>query len=87
MADEVEAMKIERTRRMGMDPHDLIAELDEEIERLKAEQGYDRQAALEATIKSLKSALYTHACPDDGSIDTRCYPHNATCPARILSIP
>lgn len=34
----VEAMKQERTRRQGMDPHTLIAELDEEVSRLKAER-------------------------------------------------
>lgn len=45
----------------------------------------DEKSELNRLIKQMRQALHTHACPDDGSIDTRCYPDNHNCPARELS--
>ena len=42
----------------------------------------DRTSNLEKVIKMAEEALEKHICPDDGSIDTRCYPDNHKCSAR-----
>ena len=39
---------------------------------------------LRSKIAALENACRSHACPDDGSIDTVCYPDNHKCPARRL---
>jgi hypothetical protein len=68
----------------------VAARLWKEIARLRAACPIELDSALESVeaamreIVRLRAACRSHACPDDGSTDTRCYPDNHTCQAREL---
>lgn len=61
-----------------------IAERAREIDHCTIDALINRLATLAKYLNLAADALGSHECPDDGSIDTPCYPNNHVCPARIL---